>query len=101
MQAAKLKKTLKSTMMKRIDQMYLFNEHNRLSMAVGQPVGYLQGDDNNYNSFWEMQEVIVDHIVRSYYQKRGKLKDLKLVKNEFREEFLKFLTVISLQGKRR
>ena len=93
MQVVKLKKTLKSTTINRVDQMYLFNEHNRLSMAVGQPVGYLQGDDDNYNSFWEMQEVIVDHIVSKYKQKKGRLKDLKLMKNEFRDEFLKFLTV--------
>jgi hypothetical protein len=66
MQVVKLKKTLRSTTINRVDQMYLFNEHNRLSMAVGQPVGYLQGDDNNYSSFWEMQEVIVDHIVRNH-----------------------------------
>jgi hypothetical protein len=53
-----------------VDQLYLSNEHGRISEAVGLPVGYLQREEKAFFSFCRMQEEIVQHIVLKLQEKR-------------------------------
>ena len=63
MRANRSRIALKSNPINRVDQTYIANEHGRLSLAAGQPVGYLQREEKTFFSFCKMQEEIVQHIV--------------------------------------